>query len=75
MKGKAWRVIWYDADGHEIESEDFEHQNLAQRKMARVREERLGSSVKLYTMRQTEEATAAGFVHDGWDLVDEMAIS
>ena len=71
MEGKPWRVIWYDADGHELGSEDFVHQDLARRKIGRIAEERLVRSVKLYTMRQTEEAAAAGFLHDGWDLVEE----
>ena len=75
MQVKPWRVIWYNTDGHELGSEDFVHRDLAGRKIARIAEERLVRSVKLYTMRQTEEATAAGLLHDGWDLVEERDFS
>jgi hypothetical protein len=75
MQVKAWRVIWYDAEGQEIESADFVHESEAHRKVDRVREERLGRSVTLNTMRHTEEATAAGLLHDGWDLIEEWDIS
>jgi hypothetical protein len=70
MQVKPWRVTWYDAAG-EIESADFVHENDARRKMDRVKEDRLGRSVKLWRMRQTDEAAAAGLVHDDWDLIEE----
>jgi hypothetical protein len=75
MQIQAWRVIWYDAEGHEIGSADFVHESDAHRKMDRVREERLGRSVTLNRMRQTEEEAAAGSWHDGWDLVEEWDIT
>jgi hypothetical protein len=75
MQVKPWRVIWYDAGGRELGSEDFVHVGDARRQMDRVKEGRLGRSVALNVMRQTDEATEAGFLHDGWDLVEECDIS
>ena len=75
MQVKPWRVTWYDADGHELGSEDFVHESEARRTMDRVRGERLGRSIALNTMRQTDEASAAGSLHDGWDLIEECDIS
>ena len=74
MQVKPWRVIWYDADGHELGSEDYVHESEARRTIHRVREDRLGRSVTLNTMRQTDEGSGAGFVHDSWDLIEECDI-
>jgi hypothetical protein len=74
MQVKPWRVAWYGADRLEIDTEDFVHENLARRKIDRVKEGRLGRSVRLYRMHQTEEATAVEFPYGGWELVREWEI-
>jgi len=71
MNLKEWQVIWYDADGHEIDQRDFLHQNDARRMMSRVCEERVGRSVELRRMRRTAEAAARGLAYDGWDPVEQ----
>ena len=70
MQIKPWRVTWYDAAG-EIESADFVDEHEARREMNRVKEDRLRHSVKLWRMRQTDEAAAAGLVDDDWELIEE----
>ena len=45
MQIQAWRVIWYDADGDELGSEEFVDESAARRELDRVRADRLGRSV------------------------------
>jgi hypothetical protein len=71
MHIEAWRVIWYDADGHELGSEEFADESEARSTLDRVREERLGRSVTLNMLCQTDASTAAGSV---WELVEECEI-
>ena len=71
MQVKPWRVIWYDADGHELGSEDFVQESEARREVDRVKEDRLGRSVSLNMLCQTDEPTTGGGV---WDLVEECDI-
>jgi hypothetical protein len=67
----AWRVIWYDADGHELGSEEFADESEARRKLDRVRADRLGRSVTLDMLCQTDELSGDGVM---WDLVQECEI-
>jgi hypothetical protein len=68
---RAWRIIWYGADGHELGAEESVDEPEARRKLDRVRADRLGHSVTLYMLCQTDERTGEGFV---WDLVEECKI-
>jgi hypothetical protein len=67
----AWRVTWYDADGHELGCEEFRDESEARRRLDQVRADRLGRSVALNMLCQTDERTGEGSV---WDLVEEYEI-
>jgi hypothetical protein len=67
----GWRVVWYDEEDNELDRQEFRHESEARRRMARWKEERSGSRVRLFKHRWASRPIPEGASDDTFQFVEE----